>query len=86
MKYTWPNKYKLNLFQSAELNGKISVKLSSNYEAELFRFALYNFRRRNKLGHERFQNYQISVFENQLTIHKSIEAEITEIEKEEAVA
>ena len=65
----------LELFLNAEKENETSVELKSNYEAELFRFALYNFRRRNKNG-DRFIDFQIEVKNNKLTIYKQIEVEI----------
>ncbi len=83
-RYYWPKKSKLNLFQEANLKGSIQVELKSNYEAELFRFALYNFRRRNEIG-KQFLDFQIEISDTKLTILKSIETEIKIIEKEPEV-
>lgn len=76
MTYTWPKESMLNLFLDSEVNGVTSVELKSNYEAELFRFALYNFRRRSKNYSKRFKPFQIIVEKTKLTISKSIEVEI----------
>ena len=78
MNYSWSYSLKKELFLESEKNGVSGVELKSNYAANLFRYALYNFRKRNEIG-KRFLDYQIIVEENKVKIYKSNEIEIKKI-------
>jgi len=85
MNYSWPQTTILELFLDAEKNNSSSVELKTNRDAELFRFALHNFRRRNKSYQERFKGFIISIGdlgtkdETKLTVFKPIEVEIKKV-------
>lgn len=84
MKYVWPKKSLLNLFQEANSKGEVKVELKTLYEAELLRFSLYSFRRRNKKEDQDFMSFQITIQETpektaHLTIFKPVEIEITKV-------
>ncbi len=50
MAKVWPLDTIRELFAIAHLLGKSRATLASEREAELFRYSVYNFRRRNPLG------------------------------------
>lgn len=48
----WPHAMIRELLALADANGISSAELESEREAELFRFAIYSFRRTNNVGDE----------------------------------
>lgn len=52
MTKTWPKDQIRELIALANVSGSAKAKLSSPGEAKLFRFAIYNFRRRQGLGED----------------------------------
>ena len=46
----WPHAMIRELLARADINGESRARLSSQREAERFRFAIYNFRRQRNLG------------------------------------
>ncbi len=88
MRRNWPRKSMTKLFLDAEKNGESTVELKTPHEAKLFQYALYNNRRRSKIGQERFMTFQIGIdleTKTKVTIFKPPEIEfVKQNEKEVA--
>jgi len=82
MKKIWPKKSIQALFLEAKEKGQVSVSLPTPQDAELFRFALYNAKRRNKqLNSKEFQSLRIDLDGTKITIFKPIETKVEKVEK-----
>src|SRR5260370_24674493 len=69
----WPRDLIHSLVNEAETRGSAFVELGSPREAELFRFAVYNFRRKTDLGKGlgiAIDNKIVCLAKNQVTIKR----------------
>ncbi len=69
---TWPRYILQEILSRAETNGESIATTASHREAELLRFALYNFRRNEKIG----RNLRITIDENRVIVTKPIEQQV----------
>lgn len=77
IKKHWPKQSIQALFLEAKEKGQIEIELPTEQDAILFRFALYNARRRNKsLKGEEFQSLRIDLNEKKISIFQPIETKI----------
>jgi hypothetical protein len=86
IKHYWPHKSIQTLFLEAKEKGTVSFSLPTEQDALLFRFALYNARRRNRQLRKDpvFSEMQINIDGNKLTIFKPNQVEIKLIGTENA--
>lgn len=78
IKHSWSSRSIQSLYLQAKEKGTVSVELPTSNDAILFRYALYNARRRNRNLNKdpSFLQLRIDIEENRLTIFKPIEIEI----------
>ena len=80
MKRNWPHQSIQALFLEANSKGSVEITLPTPQDTHLFRFALYNAKRRNKkLQTPKFQSLRIQIDEidpTKISIFKPIEIEI----------
>jgi hypothetical protein len=78
IKHYWPHKSIQTLFFEAKEKGTVSFELPTEQDALLFRFALYNARRRNRQLRKDpiFLEMKIDINGKKLTIFKPNQIEI----------
>lgn len=75
MRYSWSEEILRKFISDAETRGKVEVELHSGREASLFRYAIYNIRRREGLGKDLrivIQNTHVIIYKPQETYIKEI--------------
>ena len=76
----WPHETIRELLALAEAMGEAQAELGSEREAELFRFAIYSFRRQAKIG----QDLAVAVEGNKVTVAKRKVPEVFIIQEDVA--
>lgn len=69
MMYSWDQKFIIHLFEEAKARGHVSAQLDNAHKAKLFRFALYNYRKKS----EKYKNLSITLEKNTVTIFSPIQ-------------
>lgn len=81
MPQVWPHATIRELLALADANGEAQATLASAREAELFRFAIYSFRRNNDIGH----NLSVTIADNAVVVTRRSTPSVVILQSETAL-